>query len=72
MHFGTGPAHSTFSECDPYILDEQLSEIETCAQVSKSVFFLVSIQQSASKAFILKSICTQLTMYNKKFKNNFV
>lgn len=67
MHFGTGPAHSTLTECDPYILDEQLSEIETCAQVSRSVFFLVSIPN-----MYIQIIYAQNFMQNKKFESNFV
>lgn len=45
MHFGTGPGSAdAFVDLDPYILDEHLNEIEICSRVSKSVFFLVSIE----------------------------
>lgn len=42
MHFGTGPYQSTLTDVDPYVLDDHLAEIEVCARISKSVFFLVS------------------------------
>ncbi|XP_055527282.1 protein qui-1 isoform X1 [Wyeomyia smithii] len=40
IHFGTG-SESTVVELDPYVLDDHLSEIETCHRVSKSVFCIV-------------------------------
>lgn len=44
MHFGTGPHEiDSIIDLDPYILDDILSEVNTCHRVSKSVFFLVSI-----------------------------
>lgn len=42
MHFGTGSLDITEAEKDPYILQDYIHEIETCAQNSKSVFFMVS------------------------------
>lgn len=53
MHFGTGPANSdALTDLDPHILDEHLSEIETCAQVSKSVYFLVSMRPTEWNEYI--------------------
>lgn len=44
MHFGTGPSSAdSLTDVDPYILNEHLREIDLCAEVSKSAFFIVSI-----------------------------
>ncbi|KAI8128861.1 putative WD repeat-containing protein [Lucilia cuprina] len=49
MHFGTGSLDITEVEKDPYILQDYLHEIETCAQYSKSVFFMALIGDSIGR-----------------------
>ncbi|TMW43524.1 hypothetical protein DOY81_011396 [Sarcophaga bullata] len=49
MHFGTGSLNISEVDRDPYILQDYLHEIETCAQYSKSVFFMALIGDSIGR-----------------------
>lgn len=43
MHFGTGSSKEQAIERDPYLVNDYLKEIKTCHRLSKSIFFIVSI-----------------------------
>ncbi|XP_046810063.1 protein qui-1 [Lucilia cuprina] len=52
MHFGTGSLDITEVEKDPYILQDYLHEIETCAQYSKSVFFMPALSNNLHSSIV--------------------